>query len=144
MKKSQLRQIFKDLKVETDKETEDKVLDAIKKGKIKNNKEAIKKWLQQNTNQPFTNKIKESNKMKKSQLRQIIREEIKSTLKEEPADRILDEGRWIEKDNPDGVTVIISFEELTEDDLGLDYGSMSPEDKKVEQRDGLKMYTYYI
>ena len=82
--------------------------------------------------------------MKKSELRQIIKEEIKSTLKEEPADRILDEGRWIEQDNPDGITVIISFEELTEDDLGLDYGSMSPEDKKVEQRDGLKMYTYYI
>ena len=60
--------------------------------------------------------------MKKSELRQIIREEIKSTLKEEPADKILDEGRWIEKDKPDGVTVIISFEELTEDDLGLDYG----------------------
>ena len=36
--------------------------------------------------------------MKKSQLRSIIREEIKSTLKEEPADKILDEGRWIEKD----------------------------------------------
>ena len=82
--------------------------------------------------------------MKKSELRKIIKEEIKSTLKEEPADRILDEGRWIEQDNPDGITVIISFEELTEDDLGLDYGSMSPEDKKVEQRDGLKMYTYYI
>ena len=84
MKKSQLRQIFKDLKVETDKETEDEVLDAIKKGKIKNNKEAIKKWLKQNTNQPFTNKIKESikikNKMKKSQLRQIIREEIKEAV----------------------------------------------------------------
>ena len=82
--------------------------------------------------------------MKKSELRKIIKEEIKSTLKEEPAARILDEGRWIEQDNPDGITVIISFEELTEDDLGLDYGSMSPEDKKVEQRDGLKMYTYYI
>ena len=57
--------------------------------------------------------------MKKSELRKIIKEEIKSTLKEEPADRILDEGRWIEQDNPDGITVIISFEELTEDDLGL-------------------------
>ena len=61
--------------------------------------------------------------MKKSELRKIIKEEIKSTLKEEPAARILDEGRWIEQDNPDGITVIISFEELTEDDLGLDYGS---------------------
>jgi hypothetical protein len=83
--------------------------------------------------------------MKKSELRKIIKEEIKSTLKEEPkAINEFIESRWIEKDNPDGITVIISFEELTEDDLGLDYGSMSPEDKKVEQRDGLKMYTYYI
>ena len=80
MKKSQLRQIFKDLKVETDKETEDEVLDAIKKGKIKNNKEAIKKWLKQNTNQPFTNKIKESIKIKIMSKNDLI--SIKKALKE--------------------------------------------------------------
>ena len=55
------------------------------------------------------------------------------------------EGKYIETTSPKGYDIIISFEELTEDDLGLDYGTLSdPNMKKVEERDGVKIYTYYI
>ena len=83
--------------------------------------------------------------MKKSQLKQIIKEEIKNSLLRE--NKLLKENRlfskYITTTHPDGYDIIMSFSIPNEEELGLDYGTLD-EIMEVKDIDGVKVYYVYI